>query len=337
MEAKVDTSVTNAARISRLPGTMNRKGCSTPDRPHRHCTVLEFPEKLTRMTHAPIAHLAQETGYKSEYDKTRDGEGGRPTTLLDEPGVHKLISEFPELLELGRTSHDGDSTYFELLSCPFAGRPHRGQRVGKGKTTIRLSPSRIGFSCFSDECSDHTFGDLLKLLRKETGRAPSMQIFATPDLSDAMRRWGDDGDLSTEDFRAEQEAEFEKKLDDIYRAQEASMARRPDVAYMQRVCDLAESEQFQRAAKPPTLANYKVHWWDLYRSYACRVRLARGQVLVAPPAEMARTLGAPELFTLVHERIANRAWSPERLIPSDSAERWFRALAPDQVALFNGQ
>ncbi len=38
--AKVDTSVFNAARISRLPGTMNRKGADTQERPHRRSTVI---------------------------------------------------------------------------------------------------------------------------------------------------------------------------------------------------------------------------------------------------------------------------------------------------------
>jgi len=42
-EAKVDTSVWDAARISRLPGTLNRKGPKSPDRPHRMARVLKYP------------------------------------------------------------------------------------------------------------------------------------------------------------------------------------------------------------------------------------------------------------------------------------------------------
>lgn len=40
----VDTSVHNAARICKLPGTVARKGDATPDRPHRLSHVLEDPQ-----------------------------------------------------------------------------------------------------------------------------------------------------------------------------------------------------------------------------------------------------------------------------------------------------
>lgn len=40
---KIDQSVHNPSRICKLPGTMARKGDSTPDRPHRRAMVLEFP------------------------------------------------------------------------------------------------------------------------------------------------------------------------------------------------------------------------------------------------------------------------------------------------------
>src|SRR5262249_32077297 len=40
---KVDTSVSNAARIWKLYGTMACKGDSTPDRPHRMASILHVP------------------------------------------------------------------------------------------------------------------------------------------------------------------------------------------------------------------------------------------------------------------------------------------------------
>lgn len=42
----VDTKVHNASRIARLPGTWNRKGTDSPDRPHRICRVLSVPLSL---------------------------------------------------------------------------------------------------------------------------------------------------------------------------------------------------------------------------------------------------------------------------------------------------
>lgn len=39
-QVHVDLTMFNAARIIRIPGTLNRKGDSTPDRPHRQAEVL---------------------------------------------------------------------------------------------------------------------------------------------------------------------------------------------------------------------------------------------------------------------------------------------------------
>jgi hypothetical protein len=91
---------------------------------------------------------------------------------------------------LFRVSQDGPNTFFALTACPFAGRPHRDQLVGRGKTTLMLRPDSIGFSCFSDECHDHSFSDLLRLLHEQTGRHPSMKIWGEPDLEPMIKRWG---------------------------------------------------------------------------------------------------------------------------------------------------
>jgi len=53
-EVKVDTSVFNAARIMRLPGTMNRKGDHLPKYPHRLCRILKIPETLQPTAEDPL-------------------------------------------------------------------------------------------------------------------------------------------------------------------------------------------------------------------------------------------------------------------------------------------
>ena len=41
---KIDTTVSNAARITKLYGTVARKGADTPDRPHRLSRITEVPD-----------------------------------------------------------------------------------------------------------------------------------------------------------------------------------------------------------------------------------------------------------------------------------------------------
>ena len=45
-QVKVDTTVANAARISKVYGTLAAKGDSTKDRPHRLARILEAPQEL---------------------------------------------------------------------------------------------------------------------------------------------------------------------------------------------------------------------------------------------------------------------------------------------------
>lgn len=40
---KIDQTVHNPARVCKLPGTLARKGDSTPDRPHRRARIVELP------------------------------------------------------------------------------------------------------------------------------------------------------------------------------------------------------------------------------------------------------------------------------------------------------
>lgn len=57
---KVDRAVHNASRIARLPGTWNRKGKSTTERPHRLCRLLVVPEALDLVTRAQLEAEAGE-------------------------------------------------------------------------------------------------------------------------------------------------------------------------------------------------------------------------------------------------------------------------------------
>lgn len=54
---KIDLSVHNPARIWRLPGTMNCKGDTTPDRPHRMARILAVPGDLCAVSEQKLREL----------------------------------------------------------------------------------------------------------------------------------------------------------------------------------------------------------------------------------------------------------------------------------------
>jgi hypothetical protein len=54
-QVKVDTTVFNAARIWRVPGTWSRKGDSVPERPHRKAHIMQGVHHLDRVTLLRVA------------------------------------------------------------------------------------------------------------------------------------------------------------------------------------------------------------------------------------------------------------------------------------------
>lgn len=67
---KVDTTVFNAARIWRVPGTWSRKGDSVPDRPHRKARIVQHVHHLDRVTLARVyAFIAAHETLLAESDK----------------------------------------------------------------------------------------------------------------------------------------------------------------------------------------------------------------------------------------------------------------------------
>jgi hypothetical protein len=170
---KVDTSVWNASRISRLPGCLNRKGPGMASRPHRMARAESYPEQWTAVSHQQVAEFADLFGFT----KPKKVAARNLKLLIDEEGVQQLIEEFPDQLTLSRITQDGADTWFALEECPFKGEAHRGMNVGKGKTALVLRPDTLGFSCLSADCEAHSIGDLLRHLHELTGRWPSMEIW----------------------------------------------------------------------------------------------------------------------------------------------------------------
>jgi len=160
--------VSNPARISRMPYTINSKA-------QRRSSVIEYPKDWQPVMAGKVWRLAREGGLKTDYDVTRTQSSS--TLAIDEDGVYDLIEEYPDQLHLDHVSQQDEKIFFALASCPFKGAPHRDQNVGRGHTSIILRPNSIGFSCFGSECADRTFGDLLRLLHEQTGRWPSVEIW----------------------------------------------------------------------------------------------------------------------------------------------------------------
>lgn len=73
--AKVDPKTHDAARIAKLPGTLARKGVSTPERPHRMCRIAYEPDEIeivpTDLIHALVQSGQPTNGHPGPSFATR--------------------------------------------------------------------------------------------------------------------------------------------------------------------------------------------------------------------------------------------------------------------------
>lgn len=184
LDVKVDTAVGNASRVMRLPGTLNRKGENTPERPHRRCKVVAYPAEWIAITSGQLLKIAASLGYKTPEERTAAApRSDSPRQLVDdiEDVILEFIAAFPEHLEFTHRFMKNGQPFFALRECPFVGRAHNGHNR---KTAIKLGPDYVGFTCFSDGCAEHTMGDLIRMLESKTGRKSPVSFYAGMSVED---------------------------------------------------------------------------------------------------------------------------------------------------------
>jgi hypothetical protein len=81
---QVDQSVHNPARICRLPGTWNRKGDSTQERPHRIAEILELPEQIGVVCKQQLEQLAGTDAEKPHNLAVSEYSGGNCPPAIDD-------------------------------------------------------------------------------------------------------------------------------------------------------------------------------------------------------------------------------------------------------------
>ena len=188
---KVDTTTFNPARITKLPGTMARKGDHMPGfRPHRRSCVIESPEALVPVpvellkalggdsskpaaTAGAFDRMAAEVLGQAEpvpdwVDDVPVTGGlwtqGRLETWLDEHGVrHKGPVE----------DHDGRLKYV-LENCVFD-PSHQGRDAAVFFTPDGENKGMIGYKCFHDSCSGKHWADVRERLDPVAKRKSDQQ------------------------------------------------------------------------------------------------------------------------------------------------------------------
>jgi len=144
---KIDTSVATRARLTKIFGTVARKGDDTRDRPHRRSRILHDPsqrrltgravlEKIATM--APVIESPSRSGRPSSFDLDR----------FITANCIRILREVPW----------ADGRKLELAQCPFV-----TDHDSRYHPAIFETARGLGFHCFGDRCSGKTWSDLRAL------------------------------------------------------------------------------------------------------------------------------------------------------------------------------
>lgn len=182
LAVKVDRTVYNAARISKLPGTWARKGEDRkdliPSRPHRLSTVLFVPEKITIVTKEMLEEIISESMTKSiSLDNPWEWDNFLPQDFrLDVPAYLEAHG-----VSIEKTKERENFTVYSLKQCLF-NPDHKGGE----SSIIQGSNGALSYQCFHDSCQKHTWQEARQLISGKESLKPWMTQNSSdkPDMSD---------------------------------------------------------------------------------------------------------------------------------------------------------
>jgi hypothetical protein len=166
LHATLDTSVYNAARLCRVGGTMNRKGDSTPDHPHRRVIFNEpDPDQPVEVVPAELLRELAALAPAADGQSRSSGKLARPstngTTRSGNSGSRLLVERYlaEHSIEF-KVKRQANGTAY-VVACPF------GPHGANGETAVfQRSDGLVCFQCKHDSCQDRRWADYRDMIGK---------------------------------------------------------------------------------------------------------------------------------------------------------------------------
>ena len=148
----IDTSVHNPARIWRLPGTMNCKGDSIPERPHRMARILEEPQDIVSVSREQMQDIVS---YQNE-DTQTDGPDDEWKHTMPAFDLDSWIAQYCPELGSPQPWKSGRKWIFPV--CPF-----NEAHTNKSAVLIQEPSGAVAFKCHHNGCSGNDWRALREL------------------------------------------------------------------------------------------------------------------------------------------------------------------------------
>ena len=151
-QVAIDTSVHNPARIWRLPGTMNCKGDSIPERPYRMARILNEPQDIVPVSLEQIQDIAS---YQSK-DTQADVPDDERKHIMPAFDLDFWIAQYCSELGSPHPWKGGRKWIFPV--CPF-----NEAHTDKSAVLIQEPSGAIAFKCHHNGCSGNDWRALREL------------------------------------------------------------------------------------------------------------------------------------------------------------------------------
>lgn len=154
-EVSIDTSVHNAARITKLFGTMVRKGDCTEDRPHRRSALLEVPARLEPVPRENLEQLAAMAPRPERSSTQGQGREFDLERFIEEHLAGTVVSE--GVWNGGRK--------WVLSPCPW-----NDGHTDRAAYIVQFANGAIAAGCHHNSCQGRGWADLREMLEPEVRR-----------------------------------------------------------------------------------------------------------------------------------------------------------------------
>lgn len=154
---RVDKVVFNASRISKVYGTMARKGDNAADRPHRVSRVLHVPALFTPVPVELLRSLGAQAPSKKNAPKVQPIRSSR--AIRSDFSVREFLDRY-RIRYRDPVAHDGGLKY-TLYECPFD-----SSHQAKDAAVFERSDG-FGFRCFHNSCSGRGWREFRELFEPD--------------------------------------------------------------------------------------------------------------------------------------------------------------------------
>lgn len=157
-KVSIDQTVHNPARIWRIPGTMNCKGDSLPERPHRLAGILDAPERVEAVSVTILKKLAAITEASPEPDHAIDisSIAGPPPPKENTFKIDDWIANHCPDAESPQPWNGGRKWIFPV--CPF-----NAEHTNRSAAVFEQPSGALSFKCHHNGCASYGWEELRRL------------------------------------------------------------------------------------------------------------------------------------------------------------------------------